>query len=106
MDINVDTFANANLAKSAQNIQSGAHIASNIGMSIVEYGAIIAGAILLLYGLYLAASRDNREEGKLKNGIKLAAVGVLLLSFGFVLLKISGTDVIAGYGGKTLFWGL
>jgi len=103
MDINVDTFANANLAKSAQNIQNGAHTASNIFMSIIQYGAIIAGAVLLLYGLYLAASKDTREEGKLKDGIKLAVVGVLLLSFGFVLLKITGTDVIAGYAGKDLF---
>jgi hypothetical protein len=103
MDISVDTFANANLEKGVENIEKGAHTASNIGMSIIQYGAIIVGAILLLYGLYLAASRDTREEGKLKNGVKLAIVGVLLLSFGFVLLKITGTDVIAGYSGKDLF---
>jgi len=103
MDINVDTFVNANLEKGAQNIQNGAHTASNIFMSIINYGAIIAGVILLLYGFFLAASKDTREEGKLKDGLKLAIAGIILMSFGYVLIRISGTDVIAGYSGKDLF---
>jgi hypothetical protein len=72
-------------------------------MGIITTFAIVVGVILFLWGAYMAASKDTREEGKLKDGLKLAFVGLIFISIGYVMLKVSGTDVIAGYGGKDLF---
>jgi len=96
-DITVDTFKNANLDKGMQNLEKGAHIGSNVMMKIITTSAIVIGVVLFLWGAYMAASKDTREEGKLKDGLKLAMVGIIFMTIGYVLIRLTGTDVISGY---------
>jgi len=89
-ELKVDDFQNANLEKGVQNVESGLKSGANIALNIFMYFAIVVGVGALLYGLYMAASKDSREEGKLKDGMKLAMLGVIFLTIGFVIKKISG----------------
>jgi len=89
-DLTVDSFKNASLEKGAENLEKGAKSGANIFLTIIVYGAIVLGAVFLLWGAYMAASKDTREEGKLKDGLKLAFLGIIFLTVGFVLKKISG----------------
>lgn len=89
-NLNVDNFQNANLQKGVQNIEAGTKTGANIALTIIVYVAIVLGAIFFLWGAYMAASKDTREEGKLKDGVKLAILGLIFIAVGFVLKKISG----------------
>jgi len=89
-DLTVDSFKSANLEKGVQNLEKGTKSGANVFLTIIIYGAIVLGAVFFLWGAYMAASKDTREEGKLKDGLKLAFLGIIFMTVGFVLKKIAG----------------
>ena len=88
--ITVDSFSNAKLDKGLENLESGTKTAGNTFLTIMTWGAIVIGFGVFLYGVYMMASKDQREEGKLKDGFKLAALGVIFMTVSFAVQKITG----------------
>jgi len=89
-DLSVNDFESANLQQGLQNVESGTKTTVDVFLNIILWIVILLGVVFFFWGAYLAASKDQREEGKLKDGIKLALLGVIFIGSGFVIRHIAG----------------
>ena len=77
--ITLDTLKDAHLNKTLSTVQDTAKDSGETALSIILWGAMAMGVAFFFWGAYMAASKDQREEGKAKDGIKLAGLGIIFM---------------------------
>ena len=86
--LTVDNLEKVDAQNALNNIASGTKTAGNSIITIMLYGAIILGIGFFLWGAYMAGSKDQRDEGKAKDGIKLALLGIVFMGAGVAIRKM------------------
>ena len=88
--LSVSSLQSSNLDSGVTNVKKGVASGAETALTIILDASVVLGVVILLWGLHMAFSKDTRDEGKMKDGIKLAMLGLLFISVGFVIKKVAG----------------
>jgi predicted histidine transporter YuiF (NhaC family) len=80
----------AKLTNTLKTVQDTAKDSGETALSIILWGAMAMGVAFFFWGAYMAASKDQREEGKAKDGIKLAGLGIIFMGAVTIINSIIG----------------
>ena len=90
--LTLDNLENASLTNTLGTIETATKDTGNTAITIILWGAMAMGVGFFFWGAYMAASKDQRGEGKAKDGIKLAGLGIIFIAAVSVIKSIVGVS--------------
>ena len=90
--LTLDSLEKASLTNTLGTIGDATKTTGNTAITIILWGAMAMGVGFFFWGAYMAASKDQREEGKAKDGIKLAGLGIIFIAAVSVIKSIIGVS--------------
>ena len=93
-ELDLDTIQGSSmtLTGTTKLIKNATESTGNTAITLILWGAMAMGVGFFFWGAYMAASKDQREEGKAKDGIKLAGLGIIFIAAVSVIKSIVGVS--------------